>query len=62
MYGGPKGADPILRILLLHCRIPVGEETVWGRTRTDDAGPFQVKQDGFGALGSAVDPESDHGA
>jgi hypothetical protein len=62
MHGGPKGADPIPRILLLHCRIPMRQKTVGSRTRADDAGPFQVKQDGFGALGPAVDPESDHGA
>jgi hypothetical protein len=35
---------------------------VRSRTRTDDAGPFQIKQDGFGALGPTIDPESDHGA
>ena len=40
----------------------MGEETVRSRTRTDDAGPFQIKQDGFGALGPTIDPESDHGA
>jgi len=62
MNGGPKGADPIPRILLFYCRIPMGEEPVGGRSRADDSGSFQVKQDDFGTLGPAVDPESDHGA
>jgi hypothetical protein len=62
MNGGAEGTDPILGILLLHSRISMGEEAVGSRTSTDDVGSFQVKQDGFGALGPAVDPESDHGA
>ena len=40
MHGDPKGADPIPRILLLHCWIPIGVETVGSRTSTDDAGLF----------------------
>jgi hypothetical protein len=62
MHSGAEGADPIPRILFLHRWIPMMEETVGGRTRSYDAGLLEVKQDGFGALGPAVDPESDHGA